>query len=259
VHVTPEVLDPWCGDVPPRKIYLGNVYAMYDKSMTYATAHHPEYHKKVDMLSHRMGLFQQPWVRGITLREIRTCETLRLHPHPNICRYRGITSDEKKKVSSLVFDHYDMNLQEMVDEGHTIDMDKCLADVKKGIEHLQSLGFVHCDVKPDNIFVQLQTQRFVLGDFDATHRKGMSLTPNCGTPSWVPEDEKTQYVARSCIDWYSFDMLRAWLGEHCGGQRGQGHVPSQSHVPSPADDKDFQVQDPLPTCYASSDAMDTSW
>ncbi|RYG72831.1 protein kinase family protein [bacterium] len=61
------------------------------------------------------------------------------------------------------------------DLGQKFDARRCLENIAAGISHFHSLGVVHSDIKPDNIFVDLKSSGrpiFVVGDFDSTHEFG---------------------------------------------------------------------------------------
>lgn len=150
--------------------------------------------------------------RACTLREIQTCKILQACPHPNVCGYRGVVVNNGM-VTGLMFDRYDMNLREFLysDFSDNMSISKCIQDIKSGIDHIHSLGLVHCDIKPDNIFVHLASARFVVGDFDSVHREGQRQTLKTGTEGWTPLDSDTKEIARREIDFYSLQMIQAWL------------------------------------------------
>ncbi|KAF1915527.1 serine/threonine kinase, partial [Ampelomyces quisqualis] len=206
-----QTTNPWLWDAPPVKLDLTRAYPAFNAvNMSLANTDTSAYTKKIDLLQQPTALFQPPWNRDITLREIRTCEVLKRSHHPNVCYYRGVYVD-KGLVIGLVFDRYDMTLRDMLYNGHAINIAKCIQDIKRGIEYIHSLALVHCDIKPENIFVDLQSHRFVVGDFDSVHCEGTTLTLKCGTQGWVPEDEDSNNTAKYDIDWYSLAMIQAWL------------------------------------------------
>lgn len=210
-----QIESPWTWDSPPRKYDLALLFPRFDaKTMTLARITENHYVKEQDLLKHGLSAFEAPWRRDITLREIEMCELLSQHPHPNVCQYRGVVS-EGGRVISLVFDRYDMNLSQALRRGHKIDEAKCLRDINCAVEHFHSLGLVHGDVKAENVFVNIATQQFCLGDFDAVHREGAHLTLRTGTPGWTPEYEETDQQAAKEIDLYSMEMLRMWLDLKC--------------------------------------------
>jgi serine/threonine protein kinase len=212
--------NPWLWDTPPRKIDDTQILPAYNAvTMIIVDCSKNPYHKRIDLLPLGMNMFDDPPLHEITARGIQTCELLRGRPHPNVCVYRGVTVDNEL-VSSLVFDRYDMTLGEMVRQRLAFDVDKCLQDIANGITHMHSLGLVHCDIKPENIFVDMHNQRFVVGDFDSAHRERDMLDKKGGTKGWVPLDEDTSNLARKDIDYYSYTMLVVWLGRKGGGEEG---------------------------------------
>jgi serine/threonine protein kinase len=206
-----EAKDPWHWDMPPRKINPTRVYPAFNAvNMIIADENTPGYEKKPSLLQAGNFLFEIPILRDVTFREIHVCEALRPSRHPNVCFYHGVQI-ESSLVTSLMFDRYHMTLREFLYKGHHIDIPRCTRDIRNGIQHMHSLGFVHCDIKPDNIFVDLQNQRFVVGGFDSVHCEGARLNLKVGTVVWVPKGEETADLARYQIDWYNLDMIKVWL------------------------------------------------
>ncbi|KAF2253743.1 kinase-like protein, partial [Trematosphaeria pertusa] len=204
--------NPWTWSTAPLKIDQSRIVPFFDpSSMTPALMQqHPTHYyvKQPNYLSHGTALFRG-FAPVLTLsREIATCELLRAYPHPNICFYHGVQLDRYSRISGLVFDRYDTNLHEYVRQGHRFDAAACLADIEHGIDHMHRLGLVHCDVKPSNIFVDVANQRFVLGDFDSTHRRGQHIDMKWGTPGW--SDERFVEAQRE-VDFYGLGMVRYWL------------------------------------------------
>ena len=87
---------------------------------------------------------------------------------------------------------------------------------------MHSLGLVHCDIKPSNIFVNIKDQRFVIGDFDSTHKVGARLEIKWGTAGWTPKAVQTAGRATFEIDLYAFDMLKAWIKAKGNGKSVKG-------------------------------------
>jgi serine/threonine protein kinase len=127
-----------------------------------------------------------------------------LFPHPNICEYLGVWSDDKlryewqgkrinvsldkDRVTKVVFKKYDCNLDETVTNGHPVDIAHCLRSIAAGLEHLHSIGYVRSDIKPENIFVlypkagEEMAVQYVIGDFDSVQVAGNILTGKASTP-----------------------------------------------------------------------------
>ncbi|KAF7672829.1 hypothetical protein GT037_009330 [Alternaria burnsii] len=222
--------DPYTWDTPPRLINISNVRPTYTNStMTSAKylKNNRLYAKTMDHLRYSTELFGTPcWLKDIVTREIANCEMLRKNPHPNICRYRGVDYDLKsKRIMALLFQKYDMTLGELVAERRTFDAEKCLQDIRQGIRHIHFLGYVHVDIKPSNIFVDLKVQptRFVVGDFDSMQKQGSRLRYKCGTEGWRLERARHEdYKANVEQDWYGLEMMEAYIKEKGNGKPVEG-------------------------------------
>ena len=127
---------------------------------------------------------------------------------------------ENGLVTSLVFDRYDMTLGDMVRGQLAFDIEQCLQNIVDGVKHMHSLGLVHCDIKPENVFVDVRNRQFVVGDFDSAHAEGGVLEKKGGTVGWVPKDEDTGGVAMREIDVYSSLMMAFWLRRKREGKEG---------------------------------------
>lgn len=155
--------------------------------------------------------------RDFTLREIQSCKVLQECPYPNICGYPGVAVNNGL-VTGLMFDRYDMNLREFLysDWPDNMNVSKCIQEIKSGFDHIHYLDLVHCDIKPDNIFVHLASARFVVRDFDSVHLQGRRLTLKNGTEGWAPLDSDKNDIARRKIDFYALQMIQAWLNRILG-------------------------------------------
>ncbi|CAA9958234.1 Serine/threonine kinase [Pyrenophora teres f. maculata] len=218
--------NPFYWDAPPRKIDMQVVRPTYKAAeMTRAkfSSRDRLFLKEANMLRYANLLFGGlVRIKDIVLREIKTCEILRRHPHPNICRYKGVDYNKHLEVTGLVFDRYDANLRDFVLNQHLFDVGRCIQDIWEGIAHMHSLGLVHCDIKPCNILVDIAAQRFVIGDFDSTHKNGAPLEIKWGTEGWTPRVGQTDGRAAVEIDLYAFDMLKAWIKAKGNGNPVKG-------------------------------------
>jgi serine/threonine protein kinase len=107
-----------------------------------------------------------------------------------------------------------MTLHEMISGfKYRFDITLYLQHVSDTIQHIHSLGLVHCDIKPKNISVDLQRRRYILGDLDLTHLEGEAMYLNYGIPSWDPLFSNTNFVALRITDLNGLAMLRTWLEE----------------------------------------------
>lgn len=83
----------------------------------------------------------------------------------------------------------------------------CLQDVLEGLEYLHANGYVHADLKPENIYVEQGLDRFhfVIGDLGSAVRASAE-TPGAGTPAYAaPETLMRRNDARS--DLYSLGII----------------------------------------------------
>ncbi|KAF2868474.1 kinase-like domain-containing protein, partial [Massariosphaeria phaeospora] len=149
----------------------------------------------------------------IMKREIQTCEMLRQNSHPNICAYLGVRC-VGPHVIGLSFDRYKHTLTSLVYSRMEFDARHALQNITSGLMHLHRLGYVHCDIKPDNIFVNDIASHFVIGDFDSCHKRGKPLNAKTGTPRWMNAKLKTSKPADpadSTMDWWSLNLVKIWM------------------------------------------------
>jgi serine/threonine protein kinase len=142
------------------------------------------------------------------LDEVKACEILRVHPHPNIAQYLGCTVDDGM-IAGLCFVKYGTTLLERVYEGSDdFDADLCLRGIQSGVEHLHKLGLIHCDINPANILMSGDNDDPIIIDFDSCRREGEELGLKAGTRGWTNEDFK---VATPEIDKYGISMIKEFL------------------------------------------------
>ncbi|KAF9893183.1 hypothetical protein FE257_011606 [Aspergillus nanangensis] len=156
-----------------------------------------------------------------TLDEVRTCEFLRKHPHPNIAVYHGCEVNGDR-ITGLCFTRYDQTLLERVNPGHynkrhfSLEM-RSKADprnasqwfnqIEGGIRHLHSLGIVHNDINPSNIMFDGDIP--ILIDFGSCRPEGSSLCSVGRTYEWYDD---TVREATPSNDLDALQEMRSWLG-----------------------------------------------
>ena len=127
-----------------------------------------------------------PIVKATQEREIWAAEKYRSAPHANICEYLGVVTDAKALVIGTVYRRYTMDLRQLVERTSFLRVlpspprpplhaDYIMAAIQSGTHHIHSLGLVHCDIRPDNVFVDVDIGRVVIGDFDGTNEPGNRL------------------------------------------------------------------------------------
>ena len=125
-------------------------------------------------------------IKATQKREIWAAEKYRSAPHANICEYKGVITDPKDRVIATVYRRYTMDLRQLVVQTKFLEVlpsapepplhiDYIIAAIKSGMEHIHSLGLVHCDIRPDNVFVDVDIGRVAIGDFDGTNQPGNRL------------------------------------------------------------------------------------
>jgi len=143
---------------------------------------------------------------SLMLHEAGICEILRASPHPNIAQYLGCIV-ENDKITGLCFVKYGMDLRQRVTEdSRPCDADLFFQGIQEGIQHLHSLGLIHCDINPTNILMDGDTP--VIVDFDSCQRNGEKLGLKGGTLDWANLDFK---FARPENDEYGLSKIRDFL------------------------------------------------
>jgi serine/threonine protein kinase len=159
-HVKPPKVFPagtW--NVAPRSIGKSRAVPKHTPEMLQireSDSAETHYVKNPELLPIGERLFYGPPLVHLT-REVKACEFLRQHPHPNICAYHSVIVDTDGFVKGLVFDRYTPNLHDFVNERNVFEAKKVLSYIEAGIDHMHSLGLVHCEIKPQNIFVTYPT------------------------------------------------------------------------------------------------------
>jgi hypothetical protein len=234
--------------VRPQKLDPANLYTI-DKPSYHrfryrkGEAHndvYKEHHNSLEVATSHKGLEQleDEHTALLTRREVVTCELLRENPHHNIAEYRGvICSDElefdhpsglihvpfdAERILKLVFKRYDCTLWDLVVHQQSVNVEQCLQSVAAGISHMHSLGLVHGDIKPKNIFLSAedgkdpeQSLHYVIADFDSTHKAHSRIMLKSGELTWTRPKHDGDY-AEEDDDWYAFYQVKMWLVESTG-------------------------------------------
>lgn len=187
----------------------------------------------------------------ISFREIESSEYLLRHPHPNIAEYKGVECRSElvtirpdgssirarfdtERALSLVFKKYSSNLEDWVDDGKPVSVTKCLTHIVRGIEYLHSLGLVHCDIKPDNIFVDNSNRghiSYVVGDFDSVAPEGSRYDLKAGDRRFSKHKEFHRDLVEKDDDWYAFEKTKKWLLRRLGRrERDYEHIGGPGRV-----------------------------
>ncbi|KAI0089940.1 hypothetical protein BDY19DRAFT_992886 [Irpex rosettiformis] len=108
-------------------------------------------------------------------REIEAYMKLFRSPHPNICPFYGCVRDDSHRVSALALKHIPHRLP-FVWGGTELPVSKLsiLRGIRRGLDHLHSLGIVHNDINRTNISLD-ELFRPVIVDFGSARGEGEEL------------------------------------------------------------------------------------
>jgi serine/threonine protein kinase len=140
------------------------------------------------------------------MHEVQMYEVIKRAPHPNIAKYYGCVVDKDGLIPDCACSDTKKTLDQMVDDGDSLDHEACLSDIKAGIGHLHGLGIIHCDINPANVFLNEST--FVIGDFDSSGLEGDKLGLKGGTEGWTNHDF---VLAQRENDWFGFAKIKELL------------------------------------------------
>jgi len=143
--------------------------------------------------------------------------------HPNIVSpiFRSLLLDFPDEILLPLYDtdldRYTVDKAPLAQElVHSI-----LQQVAAGLSYLHSEGFVHCDIKPDNILFAIASRTVVIADFgfaaaqtpaDAYHLRSSYLDTARASPLWMPP-ERLNHPRLICpaIDVWSLALVAYFL------------------------------------------------
>lgn len=185
-------------------------------------------HRQTGQLVALKNLEQQRFPTHKFLRELRFLISLQ---HPNIVTCQALEHTPTGRY--LVMDYCEGGtLRNLMQEDYRLNVNqsiKLIIDILAGLEHAHSRGIVHCDVKPENILLNLTPSGWTarISDFGIARLKQDFVDPrsqgNTGSPAYMaPERFYGQYSPASDI--YSVGIL---LYELLGGDRPFSGTPSE--------------------------------
>jgi serine/threonine protein kinase len=145
-------------------------------------------------------------ISSLFLHKAQMCERIGRSPQPNVAKYFGCHLDQHGLITGLCFKRYHKRLHQMAEAREVFDHPKCLSDIKAGIEHLHSLGVIHCDINPHNVMLDGST--FVIMDFDSCTFKGDELRAKAHIDEWTNNDFE---FAQPENDWSGFEKIKDFL------------------------------------------------
>ena len=146
------------------------------------------------------------------------------HPHRNIAKYHGCRVQDDR-ITGICYDKYHESLMQRVNPGShckrrlhlnekkpLLNVSLMLESVRKGLEHLHSLGFAHNNINPSNIM-------FFSEDSDEAVITGLGSCRAIGVPfndylvrMWEWHDEKADTSLPS-NDFDVLDEIAEWLSD----------------------------------------------
>jgi serine/threonine protein kinase len=160
-------------------------------------------------------LIKETWIE-----EVKTCELLKKHPHPNVAQYHGCAVMEDGTIRGIYFTKYDETLMERVSPLRCSKLDSAyerrgadrnqverwVEGIERGIRHLHGLGIVHNDLNPSNIMFHGDDP--VIIDFDSSRPTGHDLSLVKRTHGW--HDGRVMEALPS-NDMDALQEIEAWL------------------------------------------------
>lgn len=205
-----------------NKIHRSIVYPRFEESFTKAEGS-PEHLSTLYLKEPSLSSYDPRYpqlIRDTWLEEVKICELLKQHPHPNIAQYHGCAVSQSGMMEGMFFSKYEETLMDRVNPKHRsknnvayerswvdrAEADEWLRGIESGLEHLHGLGIVHNDINPNNIMFQGDTP--VIIDFDSARHQGHALDLVKRTYGW--HDEKVNRALPS-NDLDALREIRMWL------------------------------------------------
>ncbi|KAF8491644.1 kinase-like domain-containing protein [Gautieria morchelliformis] len=154
-------------------------------------------------------------IPNLVANEVRIMEILATNPHPNVVTYYGCVR-EGQYVTGICLKKYICTLDALI-TGHAPEdgrppytKEAVLGDIRAGLDHIHSLGYVHDDINPRNIMLDDQGQAVII-DFDSCSKPGEKSRG--GTYGW---SKSPQTVAIE-NDEYGFGLIERFIrGDYDG-------------------------------------------
>lgn len=212
------------------KYYLLGLVGQGQFGQVYCAIHRP-----TGRLVALKNLAQERFPTHKFLRELRFLLSLQ---HPNIVTCQALEHTATGRY--LVMDYCEGGtLRTLMTEGKQLSLAsslKIITDVLSGLEHAHSRGIIHCDIKPENILLQVQSTGWLarISDFGIARlvREVIAQEGDTGSPAYMaPERFYGQYSAAS--DLYSVGVL---LFELLAGRRPFSGTPAElmsAHLNAP--------------------------
>ena len=186
------------------KEYLPNEFAMRDGTTVFA----------------KSGASREDFEWGLQ-RFLQEARILARFRHPNVVRV--VRRFEANNTAYIVMDYEDgASLAQLLERHRTLDeaeLKAVLAPLADGLKAVHAQGFLHRDIKPDNVYVRRGDETPVLLDFGAARnalgRRSRTVWAVVAAGYSPPEQYETDGEQGPCSDIYAFAALcyRAAVGK----------------------------------------------
>ncbi|KAI0809155.1 kinase-like domain-containing protein [Irpex lacteus] len=138
-------------------------------------------------------------------KEIGIYMKLARSPHPNICTFYGCVR-EGQQVTALALKQIPLELPYIwKDAGIMVPKLNLLRGLKRGLDHLHSLGIIHNDINSNNVRLDECFQPVII-DFNTALPEGEPMI-SAGTPGWLCSSN----VSSKSNDLFGLGMFAKWL------------------------------------------------
>ncbi|CAD8098984.1 unnamed protein product [Paramecium primaurelia] len=121
---------------------------------------------------------------------------------------------ESEQFVFLVFEFLqNKNLNDTLERGVTIPESQAfniINDLLETVQYIHEQGILHRDLKPDNILLRNETQKYVIIDFglaDIYREDGQYLFKKCGTPGYCAPEILCNQIYDQKVDVYSLGVI----------------------------------------------------
>lgn len=158
----------------------------------------------------------------------KEAQALILFRHPNIVSLQSYLYRKDKKELYLIYEYMDFgNLKDYIDQKGVLSEEEALrvlGHIVNALEYLHSRGYIHSDIKPENVFGKrvLNTILWKLGDFSLIRIRGeVSILDIKGTIGFIAPEVFRGEIHRSsdiyslgCVLYYMLTGKTPFEGEN---------------------------------------------
>lgn len=146
----------------------------------------------------------EPWMTPFQLTSSKKKETA------CFCLYEAVDGGDLFQALSSLRDHPEYQTEE-----HAILVLKWWLDIGTALQHIHSQGWVHTDLKPENVLLRRSGMAAIIADLGSAVAVGSHFNPqHHGTPTYSPPEcniPTKDLIAHVSIDLFSWGRLLALL------------------------------------------------